>query len=93
MTLDAAVSVSSVFDFDWAAQNLLSAEGLKAYEDAKAPLSKAYEDAKAPLWKAYEDAKAPLWKAYEDAVAPLWKAYEDAVARVFAQIYLSENAA
>jgi len=64
-----ALRMASVFDFDWAAQNLLSPEGWKAYEEAEASLWKTYMEAKAPLLKAYDDAKAPLWKTYVDAMA------------------------
>ena len=75
-----AIRMASVFDFDWAAQNLLSPDGWKAYEEAEASLLKTYEDATAPLWKTYVEAKAPLWNTYDDAKAPLWKTYMEAVA-------------
>ena len=75
-----ALRMASVFYFDWAAWNLLSPEGWKAYEDARALLLKTYEEARAPLWKTYEDAAAPLLKTYQEATAPLWKAYEVATA-------------
>ncbi len=61
MTVEAAVSVASKFDFDWAAKKLLSKGGYKAYEEAKVLLWKAYEEAKAPLLKAYEEAEAKLF--------------------------------
>ena len=64
-----ALRMASVFDFGWAAQNLLSPEGWKAYEEAEESLWKTYDDARAPLLKAYKEAKAPLLKAYEDATA------------------------
>ena len=102
MTVETAVSVAERFDWVWAATNLLSTSGRKAYEEAEAPLLKAYREAKAPflkayeeavatLWKAYEEAKAPLWKAYEEAEAPFLKAYEEAKARTFAKIFIGEN--
>ena len=73
-----AIRMASVFDSDWAARNLLSVEGVEAYEEAEAPLRKTYKEAEAPLWNTYEDAEAPLWKTYLEATAPLLKAYEDA---------------
>jgi hypothetical protein len=75
-----AIKMARVFDFSWAADNLLSEEGRKAYKEAMAALRKAYEESRAALWKAYEEAEAPLWKAYEEAKAPLWKAYKEAEA-------------
>ena len=50
VTEEKVAEFSSVFDFDWAARNLL-----------KAPLLAAYEEAKAPLWAAYEEAKAVIF--------------------------------
>ena len=91
LSVEIAVSVADKFDWDWAANNLLTQGGKKAYQEAKAPLWKAYQEAEAPLWKAYQEAKAPLWKAYEEAEAPLWKAYEEAEAPLFAEIYMKEQ--
>ena len=89
LTVETAISVSHLFDWEFAAQHFLSKEGYKAYQTAEAPHLKAYDDAEAPLLKVYEDAEAPhlkgyqaaeapLWKDYQDAIAPLWKDYEDA---------------
>ena len=55
---ETALRMASVFDFDWAAQNLLSPEGRKAYEEARAPLLKTYVEARAPLRKTYDEAVA-----------------------------------
>ena len=78
-------------DFNWAAQNLLPATALEAYQKAKAPALKAYQKAIATAWdsrrkaiatvlKAYEKATAPVLKAYQKATAPVLKAYEKAIA-------------
>ncbi len=80
VTLEAVLAVADVFNWDWAARNLMSPKACKVYQDAIAPACKVYDDAIAPAQKAYRDAKMPIWKAYEDAIAPAQKAYEDAIA-------------
>jgi len=87
---DTALRMASVFDFDWAAQKLLSPEGLKAYVEDTALLWKTYDDANAPLWKAYVEDTALLWKTYYDAKAPMWKAYKEAKALAFVAIARKE---
>ena len=88
---EVAISVAIKFDWEWAANNLLSESGRVAYREAQAPLWKAYEEAQAPLWKTYSEAQAPLWKAYREAEASLWKTYSEAQAQIFAKLYLKEN--
>ncbi len=69
VTLEAVLAVADVFNWDWAARNLMSPKACKVYQDAIAPACKVYDDAIAPAQKAYRDAKMPIWKAYEDAIA------------------------
>ena len=77
LTVETAISVSHLFDWEFAAQHFLSKEGYKAYLGAKEPHLKDYEDATVPYWKAYQYAEASRLKAYRDARAPLLKAYLD----------------
>jgi hypothetical protein len=102
LTVESAISVASVFDWEWAAHNLLSASGLKTYEDQRASLWKTYEDQRASLYKTYRDQVASLYKTYrdqrasldktyEDQRVPLDKTYEDQRASLFASIYISEQ--
>ena len=78
LSVETAVSVADKFDWGWAARNLLSGSGYKAYQEAKKPLYKAYLEAVEPLDKAYLEAIEPLDKAYKEAVATLYKAYQEA---------------
>ena len=61
LSVEIAVSVADKFDWDWAANNLLTQDGKEAYEEAVAPLYKAYKEAVAPLYKAYKEAEATLF--------------------------------
>ena len=78
LTKELMIEQSKDFDLDWLADEILSTDDLKAYDEAIASALKAYEEAEAPALKAYEEAAAPAWKAYEEAVAPALKAYDEA---------------
>jgi cyclopropane fatty-acyl-phospholipid synthase-like methyltransferase len=79
-TIESALSVASIFDWDWAAHRLLSANGLKTYKDQRASLWKTYEEQRAPFYKTYEEQRAPFYKTYEEQIAPLYKTYEEQIA-------------
>jgi hypothetical protein len=78
------IAHAPMFNWNWAARNLLRATARKAYEEACATARKAYEEACATAWKAYAEACAPARKAYAEAYAeacaPARKAYEEACA-------------
>ena len=60
-----AVKVAPLFDWDWLADNLLTAPALKAYDEATAPARKAYSEATASAMKAYDEATASAFaRAY-----------------------------
>ena len=90
LTVETAISVSHLFDWEFAARRFLSKEGYKSYQDATVPLLKAYQGARAPLWKVYQDATASHLKVYQDAKAPHLKVYQGAKAQVFAELYIKE---
>ncbi len=85
------VAVADVFDWDWAAENLLNEVAwntyeeahtllLKAYKDGRMLFLKTYSDARAALWKTYNKACTPLRKTHDESRAALWKTYEEAIA-------------
>ena len=80
VTMDNAVKYADKFNWQWAAEHLLLATALKAYEEAVAPAEKAYREAAAPALKAYQEAMATAGKAYQEAAAPALKAYQEAAA-------------
>ena len=53
-----ALAMASVFDFHWAANNLLAAPAGKAYNEASATAGKVYIEACAPAWDVYAEACA-----------------------------------
>jgi hypothetical protein len=91
LTVAAAVAVADRFDWQWAANNLLSATAWEAYNKATAPASKAYREATAPAWEAYNKARATASKAYREATATASKAYDEARATAFAQAYIADQ--
>jgi hypothetical protein len=52
---------TAVFNWDWAAEHLLPAPALAAYDAAIASAWAAYEAAGAPAWAAYKAARASAW--------------------------------
>jgi hypothetical protein len=91
-----------LFDWDWAACNLLSPSASAAYSAAIASASAAYRAAMAPASAAYAAAVASAWAAYDAADdrasaayraadARAWAAYAAAVARAFACAYINDK--
>jgi len=75
-----AVQYAKVFNWEWAAEHLLSVLGRKAYREAEATAWKTYCEAEAAAWKTYCEAEAPAAKAYDEAVVAAYTAYREAVA-------------
>jgi hypothetical protein len=102
LTIESALSVASIFDWGWAAHNLLSANGLKTYKEQRSPLYNTYRDQVASLWetcrkqtapldKTYEEQIVSLRKTYDDQAASLSNTYEEQIAFLFASLYISEQ--
>ena len=84
--------VAQVFDFGWAAHNLLTPTALTQYDEAIDHGQKhAHEEVSAPAFKQYEEAiaTATARKQYEDDIAPAMKQYNEATAVAFAKAYNS----
>ena len=69
-----------VFDWDWAARNLLTPAQCEAYNEAVATSVKAYYEGTAPDWKAFIEATDFARKAYGEAVITAWENYGESVA-------------
>ena len=78
LTVEAALSVSTVFDWNWAAKNLLTALNRDAYDAAVKPALEAYSAATKPAFDAHEAAMKPALEAYNAAMKPARDAYEAA---------------
>ena len=60
-----ARELASVFDWGWAAEQLLTSSAWEAYDEATAPARKAYDEATASARKAYNEAMAQAFaRAY-----------------------------
>lgn len=90
ITQDTVKSVASDFNWKWAAENLLSVEGYKAYRNRQTRISKAYNKvynaAIIEIRKVYDDATAEARKTYRAAVAGAGEDY-DAVNNIAGKIY------
>ena len=79
VTPELCATYAGQFDWDWAAQRLLSATANKAFDEAVASANKARDEAVAPANKAYDEAVAPANKARDEAVVTANKARDEAV--------------
>ena len=71
-----AIEHAALFDWAWAAENLLSAPARAEYDKACAPAWAKYDKACAPAWAEYVKACAPALAEYEKVRAPAWAEYE-----------------
>lgn len=89
VTRAVCVEHAQVFDWTWAAHNLLSLAQHTAYREAVASAGKAYREVMASAREAYDEAvaSAPVaslaCRAYREAMASACKAYDEAVASAF----------
>lgn len=87
------VAVADVFDWGWAAENLLSRPARAAYNEATAPARAAYIEVEAPAHAAYIEVEAPALAAYYEAIAPAQAAYIEARATAFAVAFIEDDIA
>ena len=78
LTVEAALSVSTVFDWNWAAKNLLTALNRDAYRAATKPALEAYDASLKAALEAYNASLKADDDAHEAAMKPARDAYEAA---------------
>ena len=92
VTLDRCREVAQIFNWDWAAEHLLTAPALAAYYKARAAAKAAYYEARAAAAKAaYYEARAAARATYYEACDAAWTAYCEACAAAFATLLIKEN--
>jgi hypothetical protein len=69
LTKKVVTQFGSVFDINWASENLLTQEDLAEYNKAHAPILAEYNKANAPILAEYEKAHALIWAEYKKAHA------------------------
>jgi hypothetical protein len=76
VTQKLCVSVVDKFDFEWAANLLLTAPARASYKRAVAPAQASYDRVRAPAQASYDRVRAPAQASYKRAVAKAFaKAY------------------
>ena len=91
VTVELAVSLAGVFDFHWAAENLLQPSAWSEYERVKAPALAEYERVKGSAWAEYRRVKTSALAEYERVKASAWAEYERVEASTFATAYLNQE--
>ena len=87
------VSVAYAFDWNWAAQHLLSRPARAEYQRAAAAAWAEYARVLAPARAEYQRATAPAAAEYERVTAPAWAEYARVVAAAWAEYARVEAAA
>jgi cell division septum initiation protein DivIVA len=86
-------SVAPVFNWDWAARNLLTASARAEYERVRAAALAEYERVTASAWAEYERVTAPALAEYERVRASAWAEHQRARARAFGEAYCGQEVA
>lgn len=99
VTVEAALEAAPLFNWNWAAMNLLTWEGREAFMAAFRPAQDTYKSAVRPAWKAYMAASrllreaymvarqsAPARVTYQTAKRSIWGTY-DAAQRSAREVY------
>jgi hypothetical protein len=90
ITPELCAGVANRFDWEWAAEYLLSAKADAAYQAATAKAWAAYTAATAKAWAAYTAATAKARAAFDAAIAPAWAEYRAAIAPAWAEAYIND---
>jgi len=72
VTLAKVRKVAALFDWDWAAEHLLSRKSLAEYKRVRASALAGYDRATASAWAEYERATAPALARHDRARASAW---------------------
>ena len=86
ITQELCVQHARSFDWNWAAENLLSPDKYADYEAKAAALYADYEAKTAALYADYEAKTAALYADYGGKLAPFDAAYKAKVAALFASL-------
>ena len=92
VTPELCESVVAVFDWVWAASNLLSARAYAEYQRVRAAARAKYDHARAQAWA--DHVQQVAWSAYagyDRVEAAAWAEYERAKARAFGEAYNSPS--
>ena len=76
------------FNWDWAAQSLLTAPALAEYKRTTATALAEYDRVTASAWAEYQRTTAPALAEYQRTTAPAWVKYDRVTAATFAKLYL-----
>ena len=88
-----AVEHAQVFDWDWAAEKLLSPAGRAKYERVTTSAWAKYERVMTSAWAKYERARASAWAEYERVRAPALAEYDRVMAMTWARLMLEKDGA
>ena len=77
VTVEKCIKYHDKFDWEWAAEHLLSVE-----------LYKEYKKIQQPAWEEYLEIKRLAWKEYLKIAQPAWEEYLKKIAQAFGECYI-----
>ena len=83
--IEMCVKFADLFDFGWAADELLDADARAEFYRAKTHARAEYIKATAHAWAEFEKAKAYAWAEFKKAKAPAWAELKKAKAYAWAE--------
>src|SRR5882757_8417376 len=85
VTPDLCEKYSDVFDWSWAAENLLSPSAWAEYEKVTASALAEYEKVTEPAWAEFDKVTASAWAEFDKVTASAWAEYEKVRASALAE--------
>lgn len=73
VTIEGALEVAQIFNWNWAVKNLLNDEQLTHYNNIIQPALETYEAAKQPAWETYLAVRQSARKTYEAEIQSAWE--------------------
>ena len=87
LTKELVLKFANVFDFEWAAKNLLNPSDLAEYEKVSAPAWAEYVKVCAPAKAEYEKVRAPALAEYKKVCDQAWAEYDKVSVLKFYELY------
>ena len=85
ITLELCIKHAQDFNFNWAADDLLSASALAEYQRVRAPAWAEYQRVRAPAWAEYQRVTASAYAEYDRVKAPAYAEYDRVTASALAE--------
>ncbi len=91
VTIELAVQHANTFNWNWAAEKLLTTQALQEYERINAQALQEYERVRVPAWQEYRRVNAQALQEYYRVRVPALQEYQRVNAQAFAETFISQD--